>query len=180
MSEIELYRAGLAVVTALLLVQTLRLALTRRAPARALARRVARAIAGEREATSLLERAGYTIEAAQVCAALEYLVDGARQRVDVRADFVVRRGRRRYVAEVKTGEQATQVSNRATRRQLLEYAHAFAADGVLLVDADARRVQTVQFPIRSAGAENASSSGFLIWTCALLALGLLALAARYL
>jgi Holliday junction resolvase len=180
MSEIELYRAGLALVSALFVLQTLRLAFLRRAPARALAKRVSRAIAGERESVSILEAAGFRVEAAQASAVLEYVVDGVVERVDVRADFIVRRGKRRFVAEVKTGAHATLLTNRATRRQLLEYAHAFDAHGVLLVDADARRVQSVQFPTRPVPAEEAESSGFFVWACSLVALGLVALAARLL
>jgi hypothetical protein len=43
------------------------------------------------------------------------------------------------------------VRDRATRRQLLEYAHVFGAEGVLLVDARRRRVHVVRFPQTAPG-----------------------------
>ncbi|HJL48628.1 MAG TPA: hypothetical protein RMG45_22390 [Polyangiaceae bacterium LLY-WYZ-15_(1-7)] len=71
-------------------------------------------------------------------------VDGREREITARADFLVERGGRRFVADAKTGEQA-KVTGRATRRQLLEYRHAYAVDGVLLVDAEAGRIVEVGF-----------------------------------
>jgi Holliday junction resolvase-like predicted endonuclease len=111
--------------------------------------RFERGAEGEREAAALLERAGYTIEAAQAATRYEVDVDGARAEVAVRADFVVSRGGERFVAEVKTGRVAPRLETSATRRQLLEYQHAFDVGGVLLVDADARTVQRISFRPRA-------------------------------
>ena len=72
-------------------------------------------------------------------------VDGAPVVAAVRADYIVRAGGRRWVAEVKTGRAAPSLATATTRRQLLEYQHAFGVAGVLLVDADARTVQRVDF-----------------------------------
>ena len=74
------------------------------------------------------------------------LVDGEATRIELRADYVVTRQGRRYVAEVKTGRVAPRIETASTRRQLLEYRHAFDVDGVLLVDADARRIHLVELP----------------------------------
>lgn len=108
-------------------------------------RRFARAAAGEREAVSLLEVHGFVIEGAQVAAEYALEVDGAPVVASVRADYIVRAGGRRWVAEVKTGRAAPSLATATTRRQLLEYQHAFGVAGVLLVDADARTVQCVDF-----------------------------------
>ena len=48
---------------------------------------------------------------------------------------------------MKTGAAAPRLEVSATRRQLLEYLHAFGVDGVVLVDADARTVQHVAFDV---------------------------------
>lgn len=77
-------------------------------------------------------------------------VDGTPIDVPIRVDLVVRRGRRSYVAEVKTGAQAPRIEHAPTRRQLLEYRMAMAVDGALLVDAEAGRVREVVFPGRAA------------------------------
>lgn len=109
--------------------------------------RFTRGAEGEREAVGLLEARGFTIEAAQVAATYEIAVDGDAVVASVRADYVVRLGSRRYVAEVKTGRAAPSLATATTRRQLLEYQHAFGVVGVLLVDADARTIQQVDFRV---------------------------------
>jgi hypothetical protein len=112
-----------------------------------LADMAARASAGEALAEKLLVRAGYRIEARQATERWSVRVDGEAHEVTLRADFVVARRGRRYVAEVKTGQTAPDVAAPATRRQLLEYRCAFAVDGVLLVDAEARRIHAVDFAL---------------------------------
>jgi len=112
--------------------------------------RMRRAAAGERDAARLLERAGYRVRGHQVRASLEYRLDAEPCVVDVSADYVVEKDGREWVAEVKTGREATRLTSRATRRQLLEYAHAFGAAGVLLVDAERGRVHRVTLPSRHA------------------------------
>ena len=111
-------------------------------------RRIARArsaFRGEIRARRLLQRAGFTVEGEQVAHEYSYRCDGRPQRAGLRADFLVRDGSKRYVAEVKTGKLVTSLEHAATRRQLLEYQCAFETDGVLLVDAVAQRIHTVEF-----------------------------------
>ncbi len=106
-----------------------------------------RAAAGEARAEKLLRRAGYRIDARQATQRWSVHVDGEPHEVTLRADFIVARRRRRYVAEVKTGDDAPDVAAPATRRQLLEYRCAFTVDGVLLVDAESSRIHTVDFAL---------------------------------
>lgn len=113
----------------------------RAARARRLGRR------GERKGLRLLERAGYHIDESQVSAHVGLLVDGERRRYPVRADALVRRDGLRFVAEIKAGPANATLSHRGTRRQILEYIHAFDADGVLLVDVPGRRVQRVELDL---------------------------------
>lgn len=136
----------------LAVVQTARLRWTRALPSRRARVHAARGAAGERAAEDLLRERGYRIERRQVCAEIELLVDGAPARFGVRADLWVTRGRRRFVAEVKSGDVVSDLRHGPTRRQLLEYQLAFAeADGVLLVDASSGRVREVRFPASTAG-----------------------------
>jgi len=100
----------------------------------------------ESEAERLLERAGYRVEARQVTGRWELLVDGQPQPVTCRADLIVRRRRKRFIAEVKSGDHGARPTAPGTRRQLLEYARAFDVDGVLLVDMVRRRIYVVRFP----------------------------------
>ncbi len=104
------------------------------------------ALAGESAAGKLLEKHGYTVVGAQVRHVYTLRIDGAPREIELRADYLVEKGERTFVAEVKTGAVATKIETAATRRQMLEYAVAFGTDGVLLVDMQAREVRDVVFP----------------------------------
>jgi Holliday junction resolvase-like predicted endonuclease len=110
---------------------------------RARARRAAR---GERDAERLLERQGYRIEARQLPTEYRLVVGGEVETVRLKVDLIVRRGGRRFLAEVKTGQRAPRIDHAETRRQLLEYATIYEVDGVLLVDMEAGEVREVFFP----------------------------------
>jgi hypothetical protein len=154
-----------ALAALLALVQTLRLAWARWLPRRRLEAARAAGADGERRAEPLLVALGYAVVARQCPAGYDLVVDGERWAVSLRADLMVERDGRRYVAEVKTGRQAPRLETPATRRQLLEYGMAFDVDGVLLVDVDAGRVRSVEFPAaaeREAAAAG-SGGGWLLW-----------------
>ncbi|HTM23094.1 MAG TPA: hypothetical protein VL172_21385 [Kofleriaceae bacterium] len=106
-----------------------------------------RAVAGEQAAADLLTAAGYRIDATQLCTEWTFWCDGEPITVELRCDALVSRDGRRLVAEVKTGERAPSLTTAATRRQLLEYAVAYRADGVLLVDPEAGAIHEVDFAI---------------------------------
>jgi len=101
---------------------------------------------GEARALRLLKRAGYRVLDTEVAAVGQVRVDGDPVEYRVRADAIVSRRFRRYVAEFKGGPESAAVTNRATRRQLLEYALLFDVAGVLLVDALRGRIHRVEFP----------------------------------
>jgi hypothetical protein len=83
----------------------------------------------------------------QCCLDWTFACDGEPVTVELRCDAVVARDGRRLVAEVKTGERAPSLTTAATRRQLLEYAVAYRADGVLLVDPEGGHIHEVDFDI---------------------------------
>ncbi|HEX5063039.1 MAG TPA: hypothetical protein VFV99_26875 [Kofleriaceae bacterium] len=111
-------------------------------------RRAARAGAGEDAAALLLADAGFTIVERQARVVWAPLVDGEPLAMELRADYLVERSGELLVAEVKTGEEAPSLETAATRRQLLEYHVAFAADGVLLVCPERGTIHRVVFPHR--------------------------------
>jgi len=102
---------------------------------------------GEDAALRLLRRRGFRVIAREVRATVRLRVDGRPEEYVVRADAVARRWWKRYVVEIKTGTAASPAC-RTTRRQLLEYAHAFGCRGVLLIDASRGRIQRVEFALR--------------------------------
>ncbi len=100
---------------------------------------------GRDKALKLLRRYGFELLDEEVTAPGLVQVDSRLEEFTVRADALVRRKRRTYVAEFKGGPVSSSIHNRATRRQLLEYACVFGTDGVLLVDSDGGRIHYVRF-----------------------------------
>ena len=112
-------------------------------------RRWARAQSAESQAPLLLEKLGYVVLGAQVEETYSLLLDGQPMIVTLRADYVVGRGGKSYIAEVKSGRAAPRLNTAATRRQLLEYRMAFDVDGILLVNGETQQVHEVVFPLPS-------------------------------
>jgi hypothetical protein len=130
---------------------------------RATRARQRRARRGEDLAEDLLAEAGFTVVDRQVTVRWTLLVDGEAVEVGCRADLVVDGPDGRFVAEVKTGDRAPDPTFPATRRQLLEYLHAFGdqVDGVLLVDmerGEVRRVERYEAPGYTRTASPSSST----------------------
>jgi hypothetical protein len=122
-------------------------ALARRRSRALVRRRWTRAAAGEIEAEGLLSEHGFAIVDRQAGLVWEIDCDGEAHPVELRADLLVERDGRRYVAEVKTGVTAPLLTNAATRRQLLEYCVAYQVDSVLLVDIEAQAVREITFRV---------------------------------
>ena len=114
-------------------------------------RRASRAGGGEADAAVMLRRAGFKIVARQARTWWTPMVDGEPVETELRADYLVEADGELFVAEVKTGDEAPQLSTAATRRQLLEYQVAFqlafGAGGVLLVCPELGAIHRVQFPL---------------------------------
>ncbi len=129
----------------LILVMALRMSL--RKGSKASRARNLHAQQGEALAERLLQRQGFSIVDRQVARSWSVDVDGEILEANVRADLLVEKGGRTFVAEVKTGSLAPDPLYPPTRRQLLEYLFVFDPDGLLLVDVDNRAVHEVVFPV---------------------------------
>ncbi|MCB9619532.1 MAG: hypothetical protein H6721_22610 [Sandaracinus sp.] len=130
----------------LVVVQSVRGVLARSRGRRLAARARRLGAEGEARAESLLREGGYRVLDRQVAASYALHVDGERVEARVRADFLVSRGGKRFVADAKRGPEASRADRPATRRQLLEYRHAYAVDGVLLIDAERGAVREIELP----------------------------------
>ena len=121
-------------------------------------------------------RAGYTIVGRQVSGAHRLHVDGEIVEIPLRADLMVTRCGRRYVAEVKTGKRAPRVEHAETRRQLVEYRIAFDVDGALLVDMERGRIHEVEprLPQSTAASAKPLAVGVVIGVSVGFMLGVLA------
>lgn len=137
-------------------------------------RRAARSLRGERRAAALLGAHGFRVHDAQLSLTYAPLLGGQPFPILLRADYLVSRRGKRYVAEVKTGERAPSLAHAPTRRQLLEYSVAFDVDGVLLVDVEAGLVQDVEFPRGGLGTSRSRFGPLLALAALLLASALFA------
>lgn len=113
---------------------------------RATRRRNRMALDGEVIAEKLLKKKGYQVIDRQVVGEWWMWIDGEEVEIQVRADLLVKRKGRLYIAEVKSGRMVIDPTFPATRRQLLEYRMVFDVDGVLLVDAENQQLHMVDFP----------------------------------
>lgn len=108
-------------------------------------RRQRRAQRGEARAEALLAARGFTVLEEQAEQRWQLWVGDRARPVVSRADLLVERDGRLYVADVKTGRDAPDPALPATRRQLLEYLLAFQADGALVVDMEAGEVHVLDY-----------------------------------
>ncbi len=105
----------------------------------------------------------------QVPGSWTVLADGEPVTFGLRADYLVVRDDRRYIAEVKTGRVAPRLSHGPTRRQLLEYSAAFDVCGVILVDADADTLTHVEVDFSAHSARRVEAKGFTARVLAIVA-----------
>lgn len=98
----------------------------------------------ETAAVKFLRSRGYKILASQLREEVIIYVDGEAEKSVVRADYLVRRGWKLYVVEVKSGQQGN-ARLPAIRRQLLEYHMVYQPDGILLLDMEHKNLQEIRF-----------------------------------
>lgn len=103
---------------------------------------------GETDGESLLQSAGYVIEARKPSLVWRLETNEGPVEFSLRPDWLVTRAGQRFVADAKTGELAPSLAHGPTRRQLLEYALAYETQGALLVDTERGRIVEVRFTAR--------------------------------
>ena len=78
-----------------------------------------------------------------------YQVDKTVQKAKLITDYIVEKGGKTYIVEVKSGKSAITLSDRNTRRQMLEYDFVIPNDGVILLDMENKKLQLVEFAPRT-------------------------------
>lgn len=127
-------------------------------------RRTALAVEGELRGGQLLKAHGFGIVSVQPRHSYRMHVDNEPRQIQVRADYLVSKAGRYWVADVKTGKEAPSIVNRNTRRQLLEYRLAYDVCGVLLVDMTNGRIRQIEFDF------DMEASTHLVWRWVAMAL----------
>jgi hypothetical protein len=99
----------------------------------------------ETEARLYLSNLGYEIISEQEIHYHQYKVDGENRESKLILDYVVKKDGEKYIVEVKSGKSAISLSNKNTRRQLLEYDFVIENDGIFLLDMENKKLQFVKF-----------------------------------
>lgn len=107
-------------------------------------RMLAKAKKAEREAIYLLKKNGFNVIGIQVKRNIMTYIDGKPYSGYVKVDFLAQKNRKKYVVEVKTGQQ-TRATQSLVRRQLLEYFLVYNPQGILLLDMERKKIQTIEF-----------------------------------
>jgi len=112
-----------------------------------LKKRIQKAKRREYEAISFVEKNGFDVVSLQKDAFYTLFIDNKPYKVKVKADMIVKKGNKIYVAEVKTGDMATSPKYVDTRRQLLEYYMVYRPSGLILIDMEKQKIRTIEYSI---------------------------------
>jgi len=114
-----------------------------------LRKRFSKSRQAEKEAEKILRKNGYAIIDAQKSKPLFITIGNKIHRYLVRIDYLARKRGKVYVVEVKSGEKIPYITNRETRRQMLEYYLAYQPSGILLLNMKNRSISEVKFQFES-------------------------------
>jgi hypothetical protein len=110
-------------------------------------KRIFKAKKSELKAVELLKKNGFEIIDLQKESYYILSIDDKPYKAAVKADMIVKKGNKTYVAEVKSGESSPSPRFIATRRQLLEYYLVYRPSGLLLVDMEREKIRKVEYSI---------------------------------
>ena len=113
--------------------------------AKRLKRRFSKSRQAEKEAEKLLKKKGYTIIDFQKSKPLLITFGDKIHRYLIRIDYLVSKRGKIYVVEVKSGEKTSYITNRETRRQMLEYYLAYQPSGIILLNMKNKSISEVKF-----------------------------------
>ena len=117
--------------------------------AKRLRKRFSKSRQAEKEAEKILRKNGYAIIDAQKSKPLLITIGDKIHRYLVRIDYLARKGGKIFVVEVKSGEKIPYITNRETRRQMLEYYLAYQPCGILLLNMKNKSISEVKFQFES-------------------------------
>jgi len=114
-----------------------------------LRKRFSKSRRAEKEAEKILKKNGYVIIDAQKSKPLLVTIGDRVHHYLVRIDYLARKKGKIYVVEVKSGEKIPYITNRETRRQMLEYYLAYQPSGILLINMKNKSISEVKFQFGS-------------------------------
>lgn len=99
----------------------------------------------EKDAEKYLKKKGFTILETQKSKPIHITIGDKIHQYLIRIDYLVKRNGRIYVVEVKSGDKSPYITNRDTRRQMLEYYLAYKPSGILLLNMKNKNLSEVKF-----------------------------------
>ena len=145
MNETLIERVLMFIVIALLLFAIVKYKLADYKKKRNQKKRFARGNQLELEARYFLENKGYNVVSEQEVHYHRFKVDGETQEAKLILDYIVKKGGKTYIVEVKSGKSAIYINNKSTRRQILEYDFVIENDGIFLLDMENKKMKLVNF-----------------------------------
>jgi len=112
-----------------------------------LIKRIKKAKKSEYKAIRFMESNGFKILDLQKECVYTLFIDNKPHKITVKADMIVKKDNKFYVAEVKSGDKVTSPKYTDTRRQLLEYYMVYRPSGLILVDMEKQKLRTVEYSI---------------------------------
>lgn len=110
-----------------------------------LKRRFSKASKAEQKAEFFLMKKGFRVIEDQY--RLKHVFQFGKEEIsiDLKVDYLVKKGKKTFLVEVKSGESAPSIYNKDTRRQLIEYALVNPFDGIFLLDMQEKALHPVKF-----------------------------------
>ena len=99
----------------------------------------------EEDAKQFLKDKGYKVIDDQSIHYHKFTENGKNIKAQLKVDYVVEKSGKKYLVEVKSGNSAISISNKHTRRQILEYDYVIENDGIFLLDMENREMKLIKF-----------------------------------
>ena len=105
-----------------------------------------RGIKKEEEARKVLTQKKYKIISHNQKFSYFLKQDNSKIKITIETDYLVFKNGKKYIVEVKSGNESPKITNRNTRRQIIEYYSFIKNDGVLLLNMEDKTISEIEFP----------------------------------
>ena len=105
-----------------------------------------RGIKKEEEARKVLIQKNYKVISHNQKFSYYLKQDNSKIKITIETDYLAFKNGKKYIVEVKSGKESPKITNRNTRRQILEYYSFIENDGILLLNMENKTISEIEFP----------------------------------
>ena len=105
-----------------------------------------RGVKKEDEARKVLIKNGFKIISHNQKFTYYLKQDNSKIKITIETDYIAYKNGKKFIVEVKSGNESPKITNRNTRRQILEYYTFIKNDGILLLNMENKEISEIQFP----------------------------------